>query len=85
VELLERVVRQHRRPGAIRDLEDEAVAASNRSCRRHDELVRGERFVVQLSLGRIDAMFERRVDDDGVDVVRSLRDECTHSFVELRE
>ncbi len=83
VELLERIVRQHRRPGLVGDAQQEGVAAPDGAGRGRDQLTGGFGLLEHLRLALVDAMPERGVDDDGNHVVGVLQQELTHRLVEL--
>ncbi len=85
VELLEAVVREDHRVGLVRDLQHESVAATNGAGGRAHELVRIDGGVERGDLGLVDAMPERRVDDNGHRVVGMLVHERTHGLVKLFE
>ena len=85
VELLERVVRENVGGRTIGDLQDERVAAADRTGRRSHEFAVEHGFFVGLVLLRIDAMAERCVDDNGRIFVRIFREQGAHSVVELRK
>ena len=85
VELLERVVRQDGAAGAVRDLQQEPVAAPDRAGRRRDDLARGLGLRERGALGRVDAVLEARVDDDGRDGAGVLAVERGDGFLELGE
>ena len=85
MELLERVVGQDRRTGALGDLQHERVASSDCSGRWCQEFTSDRGFLVDLTLGGIDSVRKGCVhhDHDVVEVV--LLGEVAHRFVELRE
>ncbi len=63
VELLEGVVRQHRRPGPLGDAQDEGVTPADGARRRRHDLAGELRLLELLALGRVDPVLERGVDD----------------------
>jgi hypothetical protein len=85
VELLERVVGEHDRVHAVGHLQDERVAASDHTRRRRDDLARLDALLERFALARVDAVRERRVDDDGDRLRRELAEERAHSVIELRQ
>ena len=85
VELLERVVREDIGIRTIGDLQHERVAASDRTCRRSEELTLEHCFLERLSLLRIDAMTEGRVDDNSRVLVRILLEQRANCTVQLRK
>jgi hypothetical protein len=85
MELLERVVGEHGRAGLVGDAQHEGVASTDGPRRRGDELVVGDPLVEVLHLGLVDAMPERRVDDDGDRGVGELLHERHHGVLELGE
>ncbi len=85
MELLERVVRQDRRPRDLRDLQDERISTADRTGGWRQQLSGEHRLLVRLALGLIDAMRERRVDDDDDVVEGVLLEEVAHRLVQLRE
>ena len=85
MELLERIVGQDRGAGALSDLQDEGIAATDCASRWGEELTCEQRLFVLGALGLIDAIGKGRVhhhDDVGE---RVLPDELGHSIVELCE
>src|SRR6266851_2203817 len=85
MELLERIVRQDRPCGLVRDAQEEGVAPPDRTGRRRDDLAGGLGLVEGLPLAGIDAMAERGIDHSRDDVVRILGDELPDSLIELRQ
>lgn len=85
VELLERVVRQHDRPGLVGHAEDEGIATTDGTGRRGHQLVVGDGVVELGSLGSVDPVTEGRIDDNGHEGVRVLSDIGQHRVVELRQ
>ena len=85
VELLEGVVREHRRVALARDRQHERVAAADRTGRRRHELTGEHGCFVGWTLGLRDAMSEGCVDDHSDLGVGELTQERAHSFVELLE
>ena len=71
------------RVGPVGDLEDERVAPSDGTGRRRDELAGEDGLLVLGPLGRVDAVAERGVDDDGEVVGGMFGEESAHRFVEL--
>ena len=85
VELLERVVRDHDRPGPVGDLEDEGVAAAD-----HPRRGRDDPAVIDGPLGRSallggHPMLEAGVDDDGHMGEIVVGFDSGHRLVELSE
>ncbi len=83
MELLEGVVGEHGGVSLLGDGEDECVATADRARRRGEQLVRRQRLVVHLALGRVDAVLERGIDDDDELVVGVLLQEGADRLVEL--
>ena len=85
MELLERVVREDGRSGDSRDLKYERVAATDCTRGWRQQFAGEHCILVGRALGLIDAMRERRVDDDDDVVEGMLFEEVANRFVQLRE
>ena len=85
MEFLERVVRQHGGVDLLGDLEDERIAAADGSGGRGDEFTGEQRRLVLGSLGLIDTVGERGIDDDGDRVDLVLGHEGGDRVVELTQ
>ncbi len=85
MELLERVVREHRRLRDVCNLEHERVAAADGAGGWCHQLAGKDRLLERGSLGLCDAVTEGGVDDDGETLRFVLGEERTHCFVELSE
>ena len=85
VELLERVVREDRAAGAVRDLQQEAVTAPDRARGRRDDLTRRLGLRECGALGGVDAVLEARVHHDGRDRTGVLGAESGDRLLELGE
>ena len=83
VELLEGVVRQHRRVRASCDLKDERITSTDRAGRRRDDAVRRYELVEPTPFLRGDAMAEGRVDHHDHVVVLVLGDKGVDCLFEL--
>ncbi len=83
MELLEGVVRQHGGSGAVGDLQQERIPATDHTGRRRDDLARVDRGFERLALARVDAVGEARVDDDRHRLRCELREERAHCLIEL--
>ena len=85
VELLERVVRHDGSVGAVRDLEQETVAAADRAGRWRDDLTGDLGFRERGAFRRVDAVFEAGVDDHGDGRARVFPHERVDGLAQLRE
>ena len=85
VELLERVIGEHRCVGLIGDPEHERIAAAHSPRRRRDQLVVRNRLIELVAFGLVDAVPERGIDHHGDQHVGILRNECQHRIIELGE
>ena len=85
MELLKRVVRQDGGTCLLRDPEQEGVAAPDGACGRRDDLARCLRLLEHRQFRRINAVPERRVDDDRHLGVRVLGEKLPYGLVELSE
>ena len=83
MELLERVVREDVRVRSVCDLQDERVAAPDRTCRGCDQFTVQYRFFICRDFFRVDAMSERCIDDDGDVFIAVLREQRAHRVIEL--
>ncbi len=70
---------------AVRDLQQEPVAATDRARGRRDDLARGLGLGERGPLGRVDAVLEARVDDDGRDRAGVLGVERRDRLLQLGE
>ena len=85
MELLERVVRQDDRSDPIGHLQDECIAPADGPGRRRDQLGIGHGLIEFGTFGRIDAVAEGGIHDDGEASHVVLGEEGLHRFVELGE
>ena len=83
MELLEGVVGQDDGVGLVGDLQDEGVAAPDRTGRRTDQLAGQHGLFVGVALGGIDAVAEGGVDHHREVVGRVFGEEGPDGFVEL--
>ena len=85
MQLLEGVVGEDRGIGLLGHSGDEGVAATDRTRGRGDDLAGEHRLLVGVALGRLDAVLERGVDDDGDLRAGVLLEEGPHGLVQLGE
>ena len=85
VKLLERVVRQDLSAHSLGHPKQEGVASTDGTCGRRHDLGVSNCLVEYGSLGRIDAVPERGVDDDDHLHLGELLLELAHRLVELGE
>ena len=85
VELLERVVRQDRRPSFVRDSQYEGIPATDRSSRRCHEFVVRNRLIELGALGLVDAVAEGGVDHDGDQHPGILGHHGQHRLIQLHQ
>ena len=83
MELLERVVREDRGVGPVRDLEDEGVASPDHPRGWGDDLAGEDGLFVLGALGGVDAVAEGGIDHDGQVLGGVFLEEGPHRFVEL--
>lgn len=85
VELLEGIVRKDASTGPVGDLQHEGVTPTDRARRRCEDLARQDRFLVELTLRRIDPMCKGCINNDDDVVVVELVGERPHGLIELCE
>ena len=85
MELLERVVGEDGGTGSVGDLQEEAVAPTDRAGRGRDDRACELGLLVLLALGVIDSVPERCVDNDDHIVARVLVAKCAHRAVQLSQ
>ena len=83
VELLERVVGEDDRTRPFGNAQDEGVAPADGTRRRGDHLTVEHGFAQRLALGLVDAVLERRIDDDRDPTLGVLLGIGAHRLVEL--
>ena len=83
MELLVAVVRKNGSTDLLSNAQDEAIASTDGSRRRCDQLVVLDRLVERLGLLGVDAMAEGGIHDDRDDVLGMIGHEGHHCFVQL--